>query len=61
MCAGNIGTVYHRWDPERKPKPRWMINMEVTYRCRNFDRIREWAVQNEVPGWDDSVPSRLTA
>lgn len=60
MCAGNVGTSTWKWRPDAVGGPRWMIDMEMTYRCRKFEPIREWALENEYMGWDDTEPSELT-
>jgi hypothetical protein len=65
MCAGNIGSIYLRWHDGESPgdQSRWMLNMETTYRCRKFDKLREWARQRDYPDFDKVMfsPGELTA
>jgi len=47
MCAGDLGTLFWTWDESRE---KYMINMQSTHSCRNFDKIREWALEKMLPG-----------
>ncbi|KAH8882945.1 hypothetical protein GQ53DRAFT_831136 [Thozetella sp. PMI_491] len=65
MCHSNTGTLYYYWN-EEKEVPRWMVNMETPQKCRNFDRIHQWAKEHHYDTDDFEnkvrwVPSRLTS
>lgn len=57
MCASNLGAMYWRWLDDIKV---WNVDMRTTHTCRNFEDIRKWAVERNLPHWDNTVPSRLT-
>ncbi|KAH8881824.1 hypothetical protein GQ53DRAFT_667064, partial [Thozetella sp. PMI_491] len=65
MCHSNISPLFYTWDTG-KEIPRWMINMETPQKCRNFDRVNEWARDHffSLDEFDTSVrwiPSHYTS
>ncbi len=49
VCTSDISIVPWGWDEEKK-EPYPMIYNEHT--CRDFDLVREWAVEHRAkPGW----------
>ncbi|OAA72655.1 hypothetical protein LEL_08439 [Akanthomyces lecanii RCEF 1005] len=57
MCDANIGASFWRWNEHLG---KWGINMRTTQTCRNFEKMRLWAVERNLLDWDPKVPSRLT-
>lgn len=46
MCSSDITANGFDWLPEKKYL---MPRLNTVHKCRNFDRIREWAFQRFVP------------
>lgn len=49
MCSADVATMAFSWLPSKILEP----NMEVTHTCRNFSKIRDWAVSRWV-----KIPNR---
>lgn len=45
QCASDIGTIYWEWSPE---KEKMFGNLKTTHTCKDFDKIREWAVAHQL-------------
>lgn len=45
QCASDIGTIYWEWS-EKKQK--MVGNVHSTHTCKNFDKIRDWAVKHKA-------------
>ncbi|KDQ29973.1 hypothetical protein PLEOSDRAFT_1037801, partial [Pleurotus ostreatus PC15] len=45
MCSSDVSLIVWRWDEEAGQSfPRG----DVVHRCRDFDRIKEWALENQL-------------
>ena len=53
-CHGDVTPVVHlprdEYDPERHPFP-YKPNFAVTHKCRNFDRLHNWAAKGNTSGY----------
>ncbi|KAJ5137880.1 hypothetical protein N7526_004113 [Penicillium atrosanguineum] len=47
MCTVDTGVVGQVWIYPENPKP--FVNFNTRQRCKNFDEIREWAEQHQLP------------
>lgn len=45
QCASDTSTIYWEWSPEKK---KMFGNLRTTHTCRNFEKIRDWAVQHKL-------------
>ncbi|KAH8176414.1 tat pathway signal sequence [Sarocladium implicatum] len=45
QCSSDIGTIFWEWS-EKKQK--MVGNVGTTHTCKNFDKIREWAVEHRA-------------
>jgi len=45
QCSSDIGTIFWEWS-EKKQK--MVGNVGTTHTCKNFDKIRQWAVQHKA-------------
>ncbi|KAL5610699.1 hypothetical protein FOBRF1_006816 [Fusarium oxysporum] len=45
QCSSDISTIYWEWSVK---KQRMFGNVRTTHTCRNFDRIRDWAVEHKA-------------
>ncbi|KAJ7641908.1 hypothetical protein FB45DRAFT_901322 [Roridomyces roridus] len=53
MCAGDTSAVVWQWDPVQNITT---FQGSVAHTCRNFDKLREWAKENEIQRrFDNSV------
>ncbi|KAB5576588.1 hypothetical protein GE09DRAFT_1053927 [Coniochaeta sp. 2T2.1] len=47
QCSADISTIYWEWSREKK---KMLGSLETTHTCRDFDRIREWALEHQLQG-----------
>ncbi|RAL04533.1 oxidase ustYa family protein [Aspergillus ibericus CBS 121593] len=52
MCSVDVGVLGQVWVHPDHPEP--FVDFNTEHKCRNFDQIREWAQQNQLP---ETVPS----
>ncbi|KAH7134929.1 hypothetical protein B0J11DRAFT_424681, partial [Dendryphion nanum] len=60
MCHADVATIHWDWkDGSQLPFPIPagrnginMINMETTHVCRDFERIKRWAMERNLDDWD---------
>ncbi len=45
QCSSDISTIYWEWS-EKKQK--MFGNVHTTHTCRNFEKIRDWAVEHHA-------------
>ena len=45
QCSSDIATIYWEWS-EKKQK--MFGNVKTTHTCKNFDKIRDWAVKHKA-------------
>lgn len=53
QCASDLSTLYWQW---RRDLGQWQVSLKTLHTCRNFEDIRDWAVQHEHPNWDTTIP-----
>lgn len=47
QCSSDVSTIYWEWSPEKK---KMLGSLETTHTCRNFDKIRDWALDHQLQG-----------
>ena len=52
MCSVDVGVLGQVWVHPDHPEP--FVDFNTEHKCRNFDEIRAWAQQNQLP---ETVPS----
>lgn len=45
QCSSDISTIYWEWSPEKNKN---FGNLKTTHTCRDFEKIRAWAVQHKL-------------
>jgi len=45
QCSADISTIYWEWD---EIKMKMFGNVRTTHTCKNFEKIRNWAVENKA-------------
>ena len=45
MCSSDVSTIFWEWSPENK---KMMGNLATTHTCRNFEKIRDWALEHQL-------------
>lgn len=45
QCSSDISTIYWQWSPKFQ---HMLGNPATTHTCRDFEHIREWAVQHKL-------------
>ena len=45
QCSSDISTIYWEWSEK---KHRMFGNVKTTHTCRNFEKIRDWAVEHKA-------------
>lgn len=45
QCSSDIATIYWQWS---ESKQRMLGSVRTTHTCKNFDKIREWAVAHKA-------------
>ncbi|KAM4066825.1 tat pathway signal sequence [Hirsutella rhossiliensis] len=45
QCSSDISTIYWEWSPK---KSKMFGNLRTTHTCKNFAKIREWAVEHRL-------------
>jgi hypothetical protein len=45
QCSSDISTIFWEWSEE---KQKMVGNVGTTHTCKNFSRIREWAVEHKA-------------
>lgn len=49
MCSADISPIFWKWDEE---KHRSIGQLEVFHTCRDYNAIREWAIEHEAKQFD---------
>ncbi|KAI1171177.1 hypothetical protein F4777DRAFT_594077 [Nemania sp. FL0916] len=49
MCSSDISTLHFDWLPEKHKN---FVVSSATHTCRNFEKLRVWAMNKNVKGWD---------
>jgi len=52
MCSVDITPIPWIWDAEAKEAK---AVAEIEHTCRNFDKVREWAQENQAKSFDTKV------
>ncbi|KAF2788874.1 hypothetical protein K505DRAFT_393733 [Melanomma pulvis-pyrius CBS 109.77] len=53
VCNADISTVYWAWSPARNAT---LADARITHTCRDFDAIKNWALENRLEkDWDSGV------
>ncbi|PYI08296.1 hypothetical protein BO78DRAFT_405789 [Aspergillus sclerotiicarbonarius CBS 121057] len=52
MCSVDVGVLGQVWVHPEHPEP--FVDFNTEHKCRNFDQIRDWAQQHQLP---ETVPS----
>jgi hypothetical protein len=47
QCSADISTIYWEWSREKK---KMLGSLETTHTCRDFEKIREWALDHQLQG-----------
>jgi hypothetical protein len=47
QCHSDLATIYWEWIPETKKA---YGNLKTTHTCKNFDKVREWALDRKYDG-----------
>ncbi|KAK4243212.1 hypothetical protein C7999DRAFT_18409, partial [Corynascus novoguineensis] len=47
QCASDISTIFWEWSPANS---KMMGNTATAHTCRNFERIRDWAIRHKLDG-----------
>ena len=47
ICHSDLATIYWEWMPERN---RAYGNTRTTHTCRNFEKVKQWALENQMVG-----------
>ena len=64
-CAGDVTPILLERDPESTEDV--LPDLRTTHKCRNFERIQEWFIENSYTDWDciqrggigcDIIPAR---
>jgi hypothetical protein len=45
QCASDVSTIYWEWSLEKK---KMFGNLRTTHTCRNFEKIKEWAMDHRL-------------
>lgn len=45
QCSSDISTIYWEWSETQQ---RMVGNVRTTHTCKNFDKIRDWAVEHKA-------------
>ena len=45
QCSSDVSTIIWQWSQKQQ---RMLGNVKTTHTCRNFDKIRDWAVENKA-------------
>ncbi len=52
MCSVDISTIFWHWLPELQQSA---PSAQTTHTCRDFDRVREWALEHRLEGVFDNM------
>ena len=47
QCSADISTIYWEWSPEKR---KMLGSLETTHTCRDFEKIRDWALDHQLQG-----------
>ena len=45
QCSSDISTIFWQWSEE---KQKMLGSVQTTHTCKNFDKIRDWAVEHKA-------------
>jgi hypothetical protein len=45
QCPSDVSTIYWEWSVQKK---KMFGNLRTTHTCRDFDKIKEWAVEHRL-------------
>lgn len=52
MCSADITPLVFQWSSEAKEVK---IRADIPHTCRDFDLLREWALERKVPAYDKTI------
>lgn len=47
MCHSDLATIYWQWEPDER---RSYGNLKTTHTCKDFGKVRQWALENRLQG-----------
>lgn len=60
MCNPDVGVLGQVWwQPEGEPNPMAFVDFNTKHRCRDYEGIREWAKEHQMPPAEEVVISRF--
>jgi hypothetical protein len=52
MCFGDVSTIAWQWD---KQKQKAKQRDDIVHTCRDFDRIRDWAIDHHFDHYNETA------
>lgn len=59
MCTVDIGVLGQVWYQPPGSTLQAFVDFNTVHMCRNFEDIRDWAKQHELPDVEDTPPDYL--